>query len=142
MKKIILILGLVVILGGGGFAGWYFFMRPGKDAKAEKKKPVEEKVIFHEMSPFLVNLADPGGKRYLKVTMRFEITNTDVDKELNDKVYEVRDAVLMFLSSLEVDDIALPAGKMTLKRELITRINRMLKTGKIRHIYFTEFLIQ
>lgn len=140
MKKLILIGGLVVVLAAGGFAAWKFLLQSPEEPR--KKEALVEKRVFHELKPFLVNLADPGGKRYLKVAIKLELSNPEVAAEITEKTFELRDGILMFLSSLEVDDVSLPAGKMTLKREVINRSNRMLKTGQISHVYFTEFLIQ
>ena len=140
MKKLIIIGGLVVVLAGGGFAGWKFFLSGDKEPK--KEATLVEKKVFHELDPFLVNLADPGGKRYLKASIKLEVSAAEIATEITEKSFQIRDAILMYLSSLEVDDVTLPTGKMTLKREIMNRINQALKNGGVTNIYVTEFLIQ
>ena len=50
--------------------------------------------------------------------------------------------ILLLLSSKSLDEIQTVEGKIALRQELIQRINQILTTGKIRNLYFTEFVIQ
>lgn len=135
-----IIIGVVIAsLGAGAYV--YFGYLPGKNANAEGKPEIEHKAFF-EMDTFLLNLADPGGKRYLKVTVKLELDDPKVSEELTAKNYEVRDTALMLMSGKEFEDISTLAGKESLKRELITRLNGLLQTGQIKQMYFTEFLVQ
>jgi flagellar protein FliL len=138
--KFIILGVLVVVLAGGGYFAWAKFFRkaPAHDAK----QPEVEQSIAQDMGTFLVNLADPGGKRYLKVAMQFELTNVKVGVELGKRNVEVRDMIIMVLSSKEYEEIGNASGKMTLKKELITRLNKMLHDGQVKEIYYTEFLVQ
>jgi flagellar FliL protein len=130
---------LVALLGGGGYLGYVKFLKP---PPAENKQPEVEQNVAHEMGTFLVNLSDPGGKRYLKIAIQLELNNQLASQELNKRNVEVRDAILMILSSKEYTDIGNAMGKMVLKRELITRLNKMLRDGQVKEIYFTDFLVQ
>jgi flagellar protein FliL len=139
LMKIVILVVLVAILGGGGyFAYLKFFKAPAKESNV----PVVEQPITQEMGTYLVNLADPGGKRYLKVTMQFELNGAKVSQELARRNVEVRDRIIMLLSSKEYDDIGNPTGKTTLKKELMTQLNKILQDGQVKEIYFTEFLVQ
>ena len=146
-KKII-ILGLALaLLGGGGFAGWKFFL-------AKKISPSEGKAdgvtaresttpgILLKMEPFIVNLLDQGGKRYLKTQFQIEVDSEEVQKELQARTPQVRDAILLLLTSKSFSQIGVPEGKTELRTELIERINAILKGGTIRTLYFTEFVVQ
>jgi flagellar protein FliL len=137
--KIGILVVLFAILGGGGYLGYAKFIKP---PPVESKPPEVEQNISHEMGTFLVNLSDPGGKRYLKISIQLELNNQASSQELNKRNVEVRDAVLMILSSKEYNDIGNATGKMVLKRELIARLNKMLRDGQVKEIYFTEFLVQ
>jgi flagellar FliL protein len=140
LPKIIILVVLVALLGGGGYIGWVKFLK--KPESTAEKKPQSEPDIKQEMGTFLVNLADPGGKRYLKVSLQAELSDREVAKEISDRSVEIRDTVLMLLSSKEYDEIGSVSGKMALKQDLMTRINRFLHTGQIKELYFTEFLVQ
>ena len=137
--KWILILILLALTGGGGYVGWiyYFNGQQGEDSQTQTREK-----ITYAMDTFLVNLADPGGKRYLKVSMQIVLSDTLAMKELTDRSSELRDAILMLLSSKKYDDIATLAGKATLKHETIAQLNRRLSKGLAVDVYFTEFLVQ
>jgi flagellar FliL protein len=140
MMKWIIIAVIVLALGGGGFFGYMkFFAAHGEEAA--HKEPVVQPVI-QDMETFLVNLSDPGGKRYLKVTMKAKLSGPQVAAEFGARVPELRDIILTLLSSKEFADIAQPEDKANLKQELLTQLNKVLKQGQVQDIYFTDFLVQ
>lgn len=109
----------------------------GDPAAAESLGPVNI-----EFKPFIVNLNDSGGKRFLKLTMSIEAETEALATEINTKMPQFRDVILLLLSSLSYDDIATLDGKMRLRNQMLNRINTQLTTGKIRNVYFSEFVVQ
>lgn len=140
LMKWIILAALIAVIGGGAYAAWVFYFQGNADKPAEVEQPVE-KATF-SMDTFLVNLADPGGKRYLKVSMNLVVTSAQTVEEFTARNSELRDVVLMLLSSKKYDDIATYAGKTTLKQEIIAQLNRKLTQGQAEDVYFTEFLVQ
>jgi len=150
-KKFILIGLALLLLGGGAFAGWKF-LRAGKlsekdDQAAVKSgeapgKPDGSPEIIHEMDPFIVNLLGDRGKRYLKTKLDLEVESQDVNSELKKRTPQVRDAILLLLTSKTFEDVSRPEGKIQLRNELIARINQLLQGGAVRTLYFTEFVVQ
>jgi flagellar protein FliL len=139
LMKIIILVVLLAVLGGGGFVGYVKFL---KAPPPQAKEPEVEHSVSADAGTFLVNLSDPGGKRYLKVGMQFELSGQKVNEELNRRNVELRDMLIMILSSKEYSEIGNATGKLSLKRELLTRLNKMLHDGQVKEIYFTEFLVQ
>ncbi len=140
MKWVIIGVLALVLLGGGGFFGWRMFLSTGRsDAPAAAKEAPQ---ITHQMDSFLVNLADPGGKRYLKVNIQVLLDNPLVEDEIKTRTYAVRDTILMLLSAKAYDDIATPNGKDILKREMMVKLNRLLTKGQVKEVFFTDFLVQ
>ena len=140
MKIIILAVVLVLVAGGGAGAYFKFFANPEKkDAQKVEKEP---EAILKEMDTFIVNLSDPGGKRYLKVQMKAKLDTPSAAEEFAARNHELRDGILMILSSKEYEDVAKASDKATLKQELMTAINRSMRKGKVQDLYFMEFLIQ
>lgn len=95
-----------------------------------------------EFKPFIVNLNDVGGKRFLKLSMSIEAEHEALATEINNKMPQFRDTILLLLSSLSYDDISTMDGKMRLRGQMLNRINTQLTSGKIRNIYFSEFVVQ
>ncbi len=149
--KWILIGAAVLVLAGGGFVGWTMIRSDsgsGSDPQAASEGTASEAVPEPEvgrmfsMDPFVVNLNEPGGKRYLKSKIDLEFVDDGVGKELELRLPQLRDVILMHLSSRSLDDIQSVDGKIELKNALIKRINQVLKLGKVRNLYFTQFVIQ
>lgn len=144
--KLILVLLVVVLLAGGGIVGW-MMMRgggamTGAGAGNQAASPETDTSIGFPMATFVTNLNDPGGKRYIKTKIELEYTDKNLKNELNQRLPELRDAILTLLGSKTLADIQGIGGKIALRTELITKINQILKTGKIRNLYFTQFVIQ
>jgi len=149
LKLIIIIAVVQVVLVAGGFVVWSMFLSDsGADPQATEAMVQEAQELEAEasqnfpMETFVVNLNDPGGKRYLKTRIALEYFSEELSEELRQRLPQLRDVILLFLSSKGLDDIQGVEGKIALRRELIQRINQVLKTGKIRNLYFTQFVIQ
>ncbi|MEK6709949.1 MAG: flagellar basal body-associated FliL family protein [Nitrospinota bacterium] len=151
LKWIIIGAVLLVVLGGGGFAGWWFFLRGGAPpaAKAGEQKPGEPGAggvmmagPIIPLTPFIVNLADPGGRRYLKVTVEIELEKKESEAEMKARVPEIRDQIIVALSSKTFQQVQGAAGKQVLREELTARLNATLKSGKVKNLYFTDFVVQ
>ena len=138
--KIIILVVIVAALGGGGFFAYKKFFHKPADQAAHEAKPVEK--VIAEMDTFLVNLADPGGRRYLKAAMKLEVNNPLVLPEIEKKNAELKDAILMVLSSKEYEDVSSSEGKTSLKQEIMAEVNRILKQGQATEVYFTDFIVQ
>jgi len=107
----------------------------------EKKEEGFIGTLF-EIDPMVVNLEQSKGKRYLKVKMSFELNKEAVQEELKARLPQLRDAILLMLSSKSFKDVSTVEGKLALRDALLTRINGLLTTGFIKRIYFQEFVVQ
>ncbi len=98
--------------------------------------------VFVSLDPFIVNLASDSGKRYLKITMQLELARPDMAAEVNNRMPQIKDAVITVLSSKTADDLLTIEGKFRLKEQVLTRINNTLTSGVVKNIFFVEFVIQ
>lgn len=151
--KLLIIIGVVVvlILGGAG-ASYFLFMGKGKAGhSAEKKEGGGEKKgekgegakgATKNLEPFIVNLTDAQGTRYLKAVMQLELSSEALATEIDEKIPMIRDDVISLLSSKSFEDISTEPGKRELKKAILERINKDLKGGQVTRVYFTEFVVQ
>jgi flagellar FliL protein len=139
-KLLIIILLLLVLLGGGG-AGAYFKFVKAPDEKTEEKKQIES-AVYCEMDTFMVNLADPGGKRFLKATIKLKVNSANVMEECKERNFEIRDLVLMLLTGKESEEVMRAEDKLVLKKQIKETLNRVLRKGQALDVYFTDFLVQ
>jgi flagellar FliL protein len=143
-----MILGLVVVvLGAGGFFGWN--QLKGKESEAEtkvvasKQEKQEVRIVF-PLECFVVNLLDRAGsgKRYLKIALAVEVRDEEKKKIVERYNAELRDTILLLLSSQSYSEIITMDGKLLLKQALLARMNHALGGPVVQRIYFTEFVVQ
>ncbi len=152
LKWVLLILFLLLLIGGGAGAWYYFFSDlPGSRQGAQiasdgapqtVKTPAAPNLQTTTLDTFLVNLADPLGKRYIKVTFEVEITGSEVSEELTKQKPKVRDSIIMLLSSKTYADLMPAEAKLELKNEVTSRLNQILGGPKVTRVFITEMVIQ
>lgn len=138
--KLIIIGGLVLLLGVGGYLG-YSKYKNSNENKAEKEKQVS---IIIPLKSFVVNLFDKRGigKRYLKISMELEVGKEEDRVKVEDNIPRLRDTVLILLSSQTLKEINTMEGKLELKNAIVLRMNQIVGNKTVRRIYFTEFVVQ
>ena len=140
--KLIIIAIAVLLIGVGGIFGYTKFNK-GKEKKAEISQADKASIVL-PLSSFVVNLMDKQGvgKRYLKVTMGLEINKEEDKLLIENHNAQLRDTVLLLLSSQSLKEINTMEGKLELKQNLLARMSQILGNGIVRRIYFTEFVVQ
>lgn len=141
---------LVLAVAGGGLFGWKVFSKKGGEESGHHPEPVAAKEGEHsgaagQMIPlesFIVNLADSAEIKYLKVTVNLEVTAEGASEEVQARMPQIRDGLLMLLTSKTSSDVKEIGGKLKLQDEMVARVNNYLKEGKIKAVYFTEFVMQ
>ena len=155
-KSLMVVIVVALLLVAGVGAGAYFL--GAKKAQAEPQQgataaQAEEGAKQGPPAPligpmvdipsFIVNILDKdGGTRYLKATITLETENAATAAELKERFPQVKDAILLLIGNKTFDDLRDLQGKMQLRAELLGRVNGLLKTGKVTHIYFTDFVVQ
>lgn len=140
-KKITVLLGgLVLIVGVGGYFGYtLFFQEKGtKGSHTVSKEP--EKMTLIALEPFILNLFDPG--RHLKVAIQLELKKAQDEGQVKERTPKLRDIIILLLSSKTVDSVSSPEGKFQLKDEILLRANQALGKELFKNVYFTEFVMQ
>jgi flagellar protein FliL len=141
-----LIIGVcgIAIIAGALAGGLYYFN--GVSEGKEHQKAEKTAGILWPMEPFIVNLADNTGDRYLKAVIQLEVSGQEEGKEntkaLDELKPKFRDCVLDILSSKSYSELMDINGKQRLRQDIAAKLNKILSKGKIVHVYFTEFVIQ
>ena len=157
-KKIILLAGIVIVILAGAGAGVYFTVGLGflgiseEPAEEVAGQEGEEDDFDHgeprlgkalvTFDPFLVNLADPKRRRYLRTTFSLSILNAEDKESLRAETPRIRDAVLMLLSSKLTKELLTAEGKMLLHQEIIDEVNTVIGEEIVVDVFFTDFIIQ
>jgi flagellar FliL protein len=90
-----------------------------------------------------VNLSGDGSEvKFLKVTVKLKLAKAECTKFVEPHVAEMRDSILMLLSSKEYDMIKSVQGKMELRDEILERVRNIEKHNRIKSAFFTDFVAQ
>ena len=119
-NKLILMVGLGLLLAAGGAGGAWFALGgkdKGHEAKAEEKKPAR-KPLFTTLEPFTVNLQDPRGERFAQIGVTLQFEDPEVEVTLKDRLPAVRNAILLLISSKQIDDLLSTQGKQQLAQQI------------------------
>ncbi len=154
---------LVDYAGGGG--GGEFAPAPLAEATPAIPEPGDG--FMFSTGTKIVNLADPGGRRYLKTTIVLEFAppaslqadaaeapkgegegdgpvdpSTLFNDELNARLPVINDALTTLLSSKTFEEIYTIEGKENLRQEILDTISERLPEYHVIYVYFTEFVVQ
>jgi flagellar protein FliL len=151
-KKWLLLLALLVLLVAAA-AGAVILLAPemipeglqlgGLPPSASKPPgPAKSPGHTYKMEPFIVNLADTGPGRYLKIRIDLESNLPQANEEYNKRLPQLRDAVLAIVARKTSQEISGAEGKNKLREEITLRLNQGVLQFKFKTLYFTEFIIQ
>lgn len=140
----VLIMGFLgLLLIGGGLVAYIWMTDDptvGEEAQAGQVS-LHERVTM-PLDPFLVNLADKESRRYLKLKVELEVDREATAKELEKFTPNIRDALILLLSSKTYLDISSFEGKQQLKDEIKQRVAALPGGKKVSNVFFTEFVAQ
>jgi flagellar FliL protein len=145
-KKFMIVLGigLLVLAAGGGFLLWKFVFHSSGGAGAEQasaSSQVEPLKLTVQLEPFIVNLFDEKGFRYLKLRLDLEVTGCD-EPYVQQRIPKIRDSLIILLSSKKYEEVGSIEGKIRLREEILYRLNSILGEGKAQEVFFTDFVVQ
>jgi flagellar FliL protein len=153
-NKTMLFVGIaVVVLIIGVGAGAYMLGAKNATAvaagsKEENVTPEETTEDENQIGPmvkidnFVVNLLDKGDIHYLKVSISLEVESAEVEEEVKNRMSQLRDLILLHTGNKSLDELADLQGKLQLRAELLAKINDILRQGRVKRVYFTNFVIQ
>ncbi|MEA3545017.1 MAG: flagellar basal body-associated FliL family protein, partial [Thermodesulfobacteriota bacterium] len=149
-KKLIIIIVAVLVLLIGAGVGYFFFM--GGEEEEEKISPEQEQAELEKLAKqvgpmvsidtFIVNIMDDNESRYLKASITLEADTEEASMEITQRMPQIKDAILLQLGNKTFDEISDLQGKIQLRAELINKVNAILLQGKVKRIYFTDFVVQ
>jgi len=158
-SKLVLAAGALAALLALGAAAWWFGVfsggrgeavateheakgEPGGGTAADGHGSAGDLGAMAALDPFIANLNDEDGRRYLKATLQLEFFAGSVPPEFNTRLPQLRDLLLTLLSSKTFGEVRTPQGKAVLRDEIVTRLNHALRADLVKAVYFTEFIVQ
>jgi flagellar FliL protein len=140
-KLIIIISGALLVLIISGFIAYMLLHGSGKsDNASHKNEETSVKATLVPIEPLILNLSEQG--KFLKITMQFEISDPSYQQLVSDYIPQLKDAIIILISSKSSDSISSPEGKIQLKDEILLRANQTVGKDIFKNLYFTEFVMQ
>ena len=152
-SKLPLVAGAAVLVlagtGGGGY--WWWAHRAPADPKAaeaagkveESHTPEDAGVVGFE--PFVANLADEGGTRFLRASLKLVVAGAEKAKAVDENAVEkakLQSTILETLTVHTAEQLVTPEGKAALKKEILEKSGRAVRSVKVTDVLFTEFVVQ
>lgn len=145
-KSLIIIILIAVIAIGAGAGGTWYAMKILGGEESEPEKPKEKPTTFVDLDVFTVNLQPEESSQYLQVGLTAKTRETPVVAEIKKQMPEIRNRILMLLSSKKAADIAGIAGKQQLSQQIVDEIKQSLSPAELQEdimeVLFTSFVIQ
>ncbi len=159
--KIIIIAAVVLLVGAGG--GAYFLIgdkssdQVTADESTEKGEATDSKegaegstvaeaFYFSLDPPFIVNFSGKSRARFLQVSIEGMTRDAKVKEDITKHFPQVRNNLVLLLSSKTYDELSTPEGKDTLRKQVLKEVQKVLEaeTGEegIEDVYFTSFVMQ
>ncbi|MBX3641300.1 MAG: flagellar basal body-associated protein FliL [Nitrosomonas sp.] len=146
-KKGLMVMILVTVLAiSAGAGGAWFFMQGQQESEYEPARPKKIPTAFKELDIFTINLQPEERNQYLQVGLTVKIRDTDVSMEIDKQMPEIRNRILLLLTSKTAADISSLAGKQQLSAEILDEVRKTLDSGMLREevldVLFTSFVVQ
>jgi len=137
-------LAIAVLMLGGGGAGYYWMNSQAATAEPEPEphEPLHQAVI--PFDSFVVNLADSGGSRFLRVSLSLVVDDEESAEALEDPVTKirVRSAILELLAQQSAAPLITPEGKTALKQSIAEQSRKAAPKVQVSNVFFSEFIVQ
>ena len=145
----ITVVAVIILLAGMISGGWFYYKSTiSNNGSVSSGSPSPEIDTEVNMGPmvdireFIVNIISDDNSHYLRASMTIELSSQAAYDEINKRMPQIRDAILMLASSKTFEELYDIHGKKQLKAELLIELNEMLTKGEAVAVYFTDFVVQ
>lgn len=145
-NKMFMIGGLVAALGGGGY---YYTTQAA--AAHEEEAPAAAKAVSPKerglvsFDPFVANLTDEGGRRFVRVTVQLVVADAAQAAEMTETpvmAMQARAIILELLGMQVAETLVTPAGKVALRQSIAERVAEALHEIEVVDVLFSDFVVQ
>ncbi|NUN69056.1 MAG: flagellar basal body-associated FliL family protein [Bacteroidetes bacterium] len=139
LVQIVLIYFVFVKFIAPSMAGGQQHAAPEAEPAADVKEEAAQVLVIKDL---IINPAGTNGTRFLLTTVGLEVPTAEIKAELEQKEIQTRDILNSVLTSKGLEELTIPQFKETLRKEILEKVNANLRTGKVRNVYFSKFIIQ
>ena len=131
-KKLLFIIMGVVVLALIGAAGALFVLKKntaedeehaGDEPAAQVAKDPKTAPVFMPLENMVVNLADPGGTRFIQLGLTLQLQDAKTEADVKVYMPSIRSQVLLLISQRTADEMLQVAGKAKLAKDIIAAVS-------------------
>ncbi len=145
-KKMLLMVGVAVLVVAGGGYYWQATSSSAVEAHEAESMTVSAKERgLVSFEPFVANLADPGGQRFVRATVQLVVGNAQMATEMTETpvlAMQARAIILELLTTQVADTLVTPQGKVALRQAIAERIAEALHEVEVVDVLFSDFVVQ
>lgn len=164
-SKLLLIGAIVVVLVVLAAAALLFLNARNQNSEVRASSPTAVVPTFLPLDNMVVNLADPGGDRFVQIGITLELLDDKTAKLVKDYLPSIRNGVLMLVSQQTSDELLTREGKEQLATAIREEVSRPLgfaggaararaddgygyeesprpRQNPVRRVLFSSFIIQ
>jgi len=106
-------------------------------------KPPPPTENFNFSDDFRVNTADRGEPHFIKLrlSLGFDPGNAALSAELAQRTPQLRNIINLILMGKTRDGLSTVQDRLELREEIKASVNHILSEGKIKEVYFNEFIV-
>lgn len=108
-------------------------------APVASKAPTTAPVV---LSNLVVNPAGSRGTRFLLASVGFEFAAPIAPEQFNLRETEIRDRILGVLATKTVDELVDVSRRDALRTEVAASVDSLIGAGRVRRVFFPQFVIQ
>ena len=129
------------------------------DSSKKNESPLPGSGIIVETGTKIINLAEPGGRKFIRANIAIEFAIKDSKyaemtaeekanyektfrEDINARNAILNDVIISVLSTKDFQTVYSSTGKEGLRKEIITAINERMPEFQAIYVYFTEFVMQ
>ncbi len=152
-KKLLGLVFVVINISGVGGAAFVVFKNTigyvrdpiadavEKEKYVERVKYFEDRPIVYTLDPFVINLNGVPSKT-IQLELSLEMLSEVGYEEVITKTTETRDKIVRILNEKSYPELESIQGKLLLKDQITVALNQYLKSGVVKGVYFTNFIVQ
>ena len=147
-KKLFLLLGVVVLLGGGAGAAWQFVPGVADKARAmighheQAVAAASNRPVFIDLPEMALTLPNGGHPRQMRIKLSVElargVSEQQASEALSPRVY---DALLTYLRTLQDGEVDGGLGLDRLRADLYRRLELVVGPGVLRDVLITSLVM-
>lgn len=103
---------------------------------------LNEGPMVYTMDKFIVNLSGQP-KRTIRIQVNLDMMSAESFEGIMDSENRARarDSIVRLLNEKTFDELETIQGKLFLKDKIVQEVNRVLKVGLVKDVYFTDFVM-